>query len=201
MRNDRYRHLIPSLAALLYGAFVVYGSLIPLEFEAHPLAEAWSAYLGIGRVDLVRRSVTDWSSNVLLYIPLSFAWFGALHRPARPGWNQAMAASVLTGCAAISAAIEFAQVFVPARTSSWYDLIANSAGAAAGLLLWVVAGSSLGASLTRLAESRALPADPRVARVAGAGAVLYLLLLTVLNGWFTHDWHGVASALARAEGV
>ena len=188
-------------ATLLYLLFTVYSSLIPFQFETHPLAEAWKAYLGIGRVDLGRLSSTDWTSNVLLYIPLSFAWFGALYRPARTGWNWSIAALVLTGCAAISAAIEFAQVFLPVRTSSLYDLIANSAGAAAGLLLWFVAGSFLGASLTQLAESRALPVDPRVARIAGVGAVLYVLLLTLLCGWFTHDWHGVASALARADEV
>ncbi len=189
------------LAALLYGAFVVYGSLIPFEFEAHPLAEAWRAYLGIGHLDAGSRSVTDWAINVVLYIPLSFAWFGALHRPAGFGRNSAMASLVLAGCAAISAVIEFTQVFEPVRTSSWYDLVANSAGAAAGLALWGVAGSPVRALLARLAESRALPADPRVARIAGAAALPYLLLLAMLNGWFTHDWHGVASALARAEGV
>lgn len=123
-------------AALLYTAFVVYGSLVPLEYRTMPLAEAGRRFRDIPWLELGIGSRADWVANLLLFIPLAFLWLGVLwHR--RSIWLR-MAASLLVcaGAALLSIAIEFTQLFFPPRTVSQNDLLAEAIGAVLGVLAW-----------------------------------------------------------------
>ncbi len=66
------------LAALVYTAFVIYGSLVPLEFRALPWDEAVARFAAIPWLRLGIGSRADWVANLLLFIPLTFLWMGAL---------------------------------------------------------------------------------------------------------------------------
>ena len=63
-------------AALAYLCFVIFGSLVPLDFHAHPLAEAWQTFLG-GGTGSTLVSLADRATNILLSVPLAFFGFGA----------------------------------------------------------------------------------------------------------------------------
>jgi hypothetical protein len=52
--------------ALAYAVFVVYGSLVPLEFRALPLDEAWSRFQHMPFLDLGLGSRADWVANGVL---------------------------------------------------------------------------------------------------------------------------------------
>jgi hypothetical protein len=75
----------------------------------------------------------DLALNFLAYAPL-----GALACLDLRATNTAGAAmaKAITGCAAFSLAMEACQLFVPFRVSSLYDVAANTAGAAAGTLIF-----------------------------------------------------------------
>lgn len=123
-------------AAIGYLAFVIYGSLVPLDFAPQPFEAAWRRFAAIPYLDLGIRSRADWVANILLFVPLAFLWTGALW-PGRRG-ARAVAASlaVFAACVALSAGVEFMQIFFPPRTVSQNDILAETIGAAIGVLAW-----------------------------------------------------------------
>ncbi len=135
-------------AALAYLAFVVYGSLVPLDFQPLPLNEALDAFRNIRYLRLGIASRADWVANILLFVPLAYLWLGALWS-ARSGAARLFASVfVLAGCAALSLAIEFTQLFFPARTVSLNDIIAEASGAVIGVAAWWLTGSRFTAWLS-----------------------------------------------------
>lgn len=123
----------------LYLLFVVYGSLVPFEFRARGLAEAWQAFSGVRWLTLSFTQRADWMANALLYLPL--AWLLAASVPPRTPSAAArvgVAVLVFATCATLAVAMEFTQVFFPNRTVSLNDIVAEWAGAAFGTALWAL---------------------------------------------------------------
>jgi VanZ family protein len=152
----RARPLRPSpLARYLFAAYavlVVYASL-------HPFS-GWQAQ-GLAPFAFVTapfpRSLTrfDVITNVLGYVPLGFLAVLAVY-PRLPA-GRALAVGI--GCAvALSFVLETLQMYLPSRTSSNIDLLANAVGGSVGALL-------------------ALPAAPRLLGEGGVKALRYRLLL------------------------
>lgn len=135
------RHLL--LLAAGYLIFVVYGSLVPLDFRPVPLAEAFARFSEIPYLNLGIGSRADWVANILLFVPLAFVWLGVLwHR-----WNAAArvlaSLAVLLAAVALSIGIEFTQIFFPPRTVSQNDILAESLGALIGVVVWWLWGPRL----------------------------------------------------------
>ncbi len=55
-----------------YVFFVVYGSLVPLDFTPLPLDQAWAVFQHIPMYKLGVESRADWISNGVLYVPVGF---------------------------------------------------------------------------------------------------------------------------------
>lgn len=109
---------------VLYLAGIVYLSLYPWDFLPRPRS------MELSRIPLFnRRLVLDAVVNVLFYVPLGAAAFASLRR----GW-QAWTGAIACG-AAISYAIETAQLYTPARAATLRDWQANTLGAALGAAL------------------------------------------------------------------
>ena len=127
-------------AAAGTAAFVVYGSLVPFRFG--PRADSFAGVLAAG-VTVASRS--DLVANALLGVPLGFALLGAA--AADRGWPRPRAARVglllLPACALLSAGVEYAQLYTPTRTCAISDILAQVAGAAVGMALWVARGQAL----------------------------------------------------------
>lgn len=71
--------------------------------------------------------------NIMAYIPLGFLF--ALLLTARPGMRAGLPLSVLAS-ATISALLEYAQTYLPVRTSSNLDILSNTIGALLGVMLF-----------------------------------------------------------------
>ncbi len=136
------RQLLPA-AALAYTAFVVYGSLVPLDFHALPWDEAWNRFRHMPYLALGVGARADWVANMLLFMPLAFLWLGSSWHPWHPGWRLLASAFVVLAATLFSAAIEFTQVFFPPRTVSLNDLVAEGLGASMGVAAWWAAGPRL----------------------------------------------------------
>ena len=65
------------LYALVYSAFVIYGSLVPLDFRALPLDDAMARFSQIQLLKLGVGSRADWVANLILYVPLGYLILGA----------------------------------------------------------------------------------------------------------------------------
>lgn len=127
------RGLVGSLW-LLWVAFVVYGSLVPLEFRAMPWEQALAQFSRIPMLQLGISNRADWVANLVLYVPVGF--FTALllaGSSTRPGLLSLLVA-VFFGLV-LAVVVEFAQLYFPARTVSQNDLLAESLGTALGVIL------------------------------------------------------------------
>jgi VanZ family protein len=132
------------LAALVYIAFVIYGSLLPLDFRALPWDEAVARFGEIPWLELGVDSRADWVANLILYIPLGYLLLGALagHNKSPAVWTLSLLVSGLL-IVGMALSIEFAQLFFPPRTVSLNDLYAEFVGGTLGMLLWWLAGRPL----------------------------------------------------------
>lgn len=121
------RRIAASLLAVIT-FLIVFGSLYPFSFSLEG-AE------GLARAGILPRAGTtrsDIAANVLLYVPFGacLAWLIA----GRFGGTVAVVTATLTG-AALSFAIETAQLYETRRVSSLADFACNTAGAFAGACL------------------------------------------------------------------
>jgi glycopeptide antibiotics resistance protein len=130
---------------LLLSIFLaVYGSLVPLKVNNLPWNEATDRFQEILQSPLNFASRTDWATNVLLFVPIGFFATGLLlgNRPSdrRRGLGVVL---IVCGCAVLSMAIEFAQLWMDARTPSQNDIVAESLGGLIGAFGWILFGRTL----------------------------------------------------------
>ena len=137
------------VATLAYAFFVVYGSLVPLDYHYRPLASAWDAFLHTPYLHLELGSRADWVANILLYIPLAFLATGWLAAASRSR-GVAAGIAVFVLCAGLAIGVEFTQLYFPPRTVSLNDIIAEIIGSALGLALWLSAGERIMALWTEV---------------------------------------------------
>lgn len=131
--NSTPRFGVPLFLWLAYVAFVVYGSLVPLQYKAVPLAEALAAFKNIRYLELGVESRADWVANGVLYVPVAFLTVYLLVHwlPRVPRVFSFVLAFVFSVGLAIG--VEFAQLYFPQRTVSLNDVIAECLGSALGL--------------------------------------------------------------------
>lgn len=148
---------------LAWLVFVVYGSLVPLEFQQVPWAAARERFAGIELLDVGLQGRGDWVSNGVLYVPVGL--LSMLLLAQGWGWPRWLAAgaTVVLACV-LAVGVEFVQIFFPPRTVSLNDLLAEGLGALAGMAMawsapvwWHALGRLLGGKAEQL-QSALLPA-------------------------------------------
>ena len=114
------------LAPFVYILFVIYGSLVPLDYRPIPFEDALTSFQQIRYLDLGAASRADWISNIVLYIPLTFTLASSFSNRAKPFQLIFSSLFILAFSIALAVTIEFYQQFFPPRTVSQNDLIAES---------------------------------------------------------------------------
>lgn len=137
-----------------YVFFVVYGSLVPLDYRPMPLDRAWALFQQTRMFDLGVESRADWIANGVLYVPLSF--LGVRMLLARFPASATIPLHLLMGVFSIGLAVcvEFTQIFFPPRSVSLNDLLAESIGTVVGLILAAHHGAWFDRLLTELFGDR-----------------------------------------------
>jgi VanZ family protein len=162
--------------AVLSAAFTAYGSLVPFEFRPVPFADAAAEFRSAMTGRLRPAGRADPVVNVLLGVPLGFGLLG-LCRAGRSGRTGDLLCglALLPVCAAFAAAVEFAQVYLPARFTSGADVWCQTLGAAAGMAGWVLVGRAVARPVGAVWE--------RFERGGPAGRLLpgYVLLLATVQ--------------------
>ena len=184
--NENPLREILLVAGWLYLLFVVYGSLVPLDFHPMSLAEAGQAFLCIPYLEIDLASRADWVANLILYIPLGAFFTAWLGGGRAVGFMDGIAAFL--ACAAFAVGVEFAQLFFPPRTVSLNDMIAELLGSAAGIVLWRLFGVRF---MGLLAEMR--PGGPHAVR---AVVILYTAAYLAFS-LFPYDFLLSAQDLAQ----
>lgn len=118
-----------------YVFFVVYGSLVPLDFKPLPLDQAWEIFRHIPMYKLGVESRADWIANGVLYVPVGFLTAHLAMQKHSATWRIPL--FLLSGLFSFALAfgVEFSQMFFPPRTVSLNDLLAESLGSLVGLVL------------------------------------------------------------------
>jgi VanZ family protein len=119
-----------------YLVLVVYGSLVPFHFQPMPFAEAATKFRRVCDLPVQVESRSDWTANILLFIPLGFLFMAALSVNGSRSDEFASALTVVPFCILLSTAIELTQLFFPPRVSSLNDVVAESFGGLLGTALW-----------------------------------------------------------------
>ncbi len=164
---------------LLTIALIVYGSLYPFHFAALPRAAEPLEAMRQGWPDTWSRWVfRDVTLNITLYTPLGLA--AAMVFLRRYSRMASAAAAIACGCA-LSATIEFLQVYIPSRDPSTLDVLTNTVGAALGALIALVAGRRI----------RGLTAAPE-GGFRAAGTILLVL-------WGLHEFYPIFPEISRGH--
>lgn len=128
------RHPLLTFLTLAYLAVVGWITLGPQPLGSDQLRLIFRVVGFLQRIEQlawVRYSTIEFAANVLMFVPIGLFLLLLL---GRRRWLAAAAIGVL-----VSAGIEFAQLFLPARVSDPRDLAANSVGAFLGVLIALVA--------------------------------------------------------------
>lgn len=143
-------------AAVFFTVVAVYGSWVPLNYHALDFQVALERFGTIPFLSLGVDSRADFVANILLFIPITFCWLGALtaHRESLLVRLPA-AFAVVVLAAAFSVALEFSQLWFPGRTVSQNDVFAETMGGLIGAGLWLAIGDPLVGWLRSVSNERA----------------------------------------------
>ncbi|WP_394788677.1 VanZ family protein [Rhodoferax sp.] len=124
---------------LLYLVFVIYGSLVPLDFTPHPWDESVGKLLALRNLPLDFDSRSDWATNLVLFIPLTFLAGQSFASRSRGFSRLLIGVLIAVAASALAVGIEFTQMFFPPRTPSQDDIAALSISGAIGVCVhWAV---------------------------------------------------------------
>jgi glycopeptide antibiotics resistance protein len=166
-----------ALAALAWTAFISYGSLVPLQFRSIDVAEALERFRNLPPPSVGLGLRSDVATNVLIFIPMTFLWMGALATDRRAGGRAVAAVAIVPLVLATAFALEFSQLWFQGRTPSTTDITAEISGGVIGMLLWFVAGQPCADWLRSYARDRR--PKSRVERLLGAytlGFIVYSVM-------------------------
>ncbi len=132
------------IAAVCCTLFVIYASLVPLNYTALPLPVAWEKFLETPWLQLGIDRRADWVANGLIMLPSGFLAAGAVdwRRRRRLALILCSPLIILT-LSAVVIAIEFVQIWFPPRVVSQNDIVAGLVGSVSGVVLWWIFGQSL----------------------------------------------------------
>ena len=130
-----------------YLAFVVYGSLVPLQFVPIAWDEAVRRFQAIAFLQLGIASRADWVANLLLFIPLTFVGLSAWCDRCARLWSWWRAALVLMASVGLAVGLEFTQLYFPARTVSQNDIAAEALGGVVGIVAFRLWGARFRATI------------------------------------------------------
>jgi glycopeptide antibiotics resistance protein len=131
--------------ALGVAIFIVYGSWVPFNFTSRPLNDVTGAFRWALENRSGIQSRSDYAANVLLGIPLGFcllAW-RQLDRPTSSVTFAFSCAVLLPFAILLAIGVEFGQLYLPGRTCSGSDIIAQTLGAACGMAAFCAGGQAL----------------------------------------------------------
>lgn len=137
-RTNAHTHASHSVLAwlfVLYVLFVVYGSLVPLQYVDRPLGDAIQAFKNIPFLVLGIESRADWVANGVLYVPVGFLTAAWLMQTFQKIPRVLLLVLAATFSVALAIGIEFAQLYFPSRTVSLNDIMAECIGSLIGLAL------------------------------------------------------------------
>ncbi len=176
---------------LAWAMFIIYGSWVPLNFQPHDPAEVWTTLWQWSAWSSLQGQRIDTAVNVLLTVPLGLGLALLWISPRTRAPILTRAAIVLL-VLPLSLLAEYGQGFLPGRSESLGDVLAQTAGTMLGLALHARFGMRVQMWLASIGS--AMDARSRVAHLLH-GYLAALLLFAVMPldltldvGELYHKW-------------
>ena len=181
---------------LWFGLITLGALALNLWLRLTPFDFVWDGRVPWERLSLAPLTLRDVPLNMLLFVPLGFGLAGlktaAARRPtaakkASPfgGGRRSAVGGLLALSLLLSAALEAAQLFMPARAPSLADVVANGLGTLLGVGLFRVWAMGVGTALRRYATPRNLLLGLGVYALLVAALTVYLYRSVRLSNWDT----------------
>jgi len=184
--------------ALIYAGFIIYGSLLPFEFHALPLGDAWQKFLETPYLALGVMKRADWVANCVLYVPIGFLLSGALSSSAkRTGRAFGCLIAFVLGTA-IAIGVEFTQLYFPLRTVSLNDLGAEIVGSLIGAALWFSQGPKLLSFMRSISDGGTAAIRAAIVIYLVAYFALAMFPYDFLVSWSEIEWKLTSSGIGLA---
>jgi glycopeptide antibiotics resistance protein len=131
------RVVVYGTAAAAFVSFAIWGSLFPFDFSPVPLRVALELFWIPWQSSAASWSINDLTSNVMLFVPIGLFVTATLDSAfARATPRRAAAIAAAAFAILLSVALEVSQAYVPDRTPSAVDVMAELLGAIAGAAVW-----------------------------------------------------------------
>lgn len=184
-KKDNWTAVVLLIIVFLCLCAIVFATLSPFKFEFSSKVNQ----LSIVSTFSLSTAIYDFLRNILLFVPFSFA--SSLFIAHQIDLNRRKYWIILVASFVLSLTIEGLQLYLPQRTPTILDLIANSIGGFSGLIMFEVIGSQVLKIISFFTkESRRLLSYKNnikflvIAYVSFSIAILsYLNSQTLLNNW------------------
>lgn len=138
----------------IYSFFVLYGSIVPLQYHPLSFTDAISFFFSIKFLPLKECSRMDLATNILLGMPTSFLAMSACFNQASRFKQVIILFFILFYSLLLATAAEFLQIFFSFRDPSVNDISAQAIGSLTGILIWFLLGPSLINSVAEFISTR-----------------------------------------------
>jgi len=179
---------------------LVYGSLLPLEFRGQPWSDVLRPFLQPLLTVAQHRSMTDWVTNIAIFLPLGYFWTAAASQAGlRKGHLPLVSATgIWIACVGLSVCIEFLQSFFALRDPSAADILANLVGSACGIAARGITGVPADRALSGFLRIGNLPSRPTTGvRRAIVTTVVCAAWLALWAGLLTPHWSSLPHTADR----
>jgi len=156
-----------------FALFILYGSLVPLTTRSLSWNDATERFAKAASKGVRLQSKSDFAANVILFVPLGFVAAGAVSVDRR---NLIALLALIPAMALLSAAIEFLQLWFPARNTTFNDVGAETFGGIIGVGIWIVFGQDF-TNRARSAWTNLGPGDWAVKALPA-----YVFCLVIVHG-------------------
>ena len=133
-----------------YSLFIIYGSLVPLHFNQLTFSAAIDAFLHLKKTDLSIINKADWFTNFLLFMPLAYLLFCIIPRSKSHLGRVLQLIFIGTFLLGISIGIEFTQLFINERVSSFKDVFAQLLGIMLSYVIYIFTRSKFIRTVNKL---------------------------------------------------
>lgn len=139
-------------------AFVVYGSLVPLEFNQLSFSDALLQFVVLDKTDIAitQTNRADWFTNFLLMMPVLYSAMLLQSHKGLSLSSLVYAAGVMSSLLIVSFGIEFTQLFIEQRISSFRDIYTQCLGMLLALGLFYSTRERVHNTLLKLSTSSQL---------------------------------------------
>ncbi|GAC23199.1 hypothetical protein GMES_0899 [Paraglaciecola mesophila KMM 241] len=121
---------------LCYGIFVIFGSWVPFNVNSLSFGDAVNAFMELNKFDFSIVNRSDWFTNFLLFMPLSYLLFILSSRQSSALARTIQLISICIVLLSLSVGIEFVQLFLNDRVSSFKDVFAQFLGMITSFVLY-----------------------------------------------------------------